>query len=212
MWVAVACVAVVAFGALAALLVARDGAPFPLDTAGHHWGLTHRITVGTAAAAAVTSTGTGVAAFALAAAAGALGAGRSRWWQGALAAVAILGVCVAVRFGISLTLRRPRPPQADWARTASGFAFPSGHTTTSAVVAVLFCVALTRCGIRPGWRRAARSLAVAWAVAVGLSRVYLGVHWPTDVVGGWLLALALASTGWALTGPRLGARLAGSRA
>ena len=206
-WAGAASAAAAAFAALAVVLAVQSGAPLPLDTAWHHWAVTHRTAAMTTAAAAVTSTGTGVAAFALAAAAGALGAGGSRWWRGALAAAAVLAICVAVRFGISQAMRRPRPPETDWARTASGFAFPSGHTTTSAVVAALFCLALTRFTTRTGWRRAARLLVVAWAVTVGLSRIYLGVHWPTDVLGGWLLALGFACTGCALAGPRLDALL-----
>ena len=86
---------------------------------------------------------------------------------------------------------RTRPPQADWAHAASGYAFPSGHTTSSAIVAALFWVALGRRALMRYWRVQGRLVAVAWAISVGVTRVYLGVHWPTDVVGGWLLTLAL---------------------
>jgi undecaprenyl-diphosphatase len=74
-----------------------------------------------------------------------------------------------------------------WLADANGHSFPSGHTTTSALVAALLCTALAR---RFGGRRrlALQLVCVAWAVAVGLTRVYLAVHWMTDVLGGWLLA------------------------
>jgi undecaprenyl-diphosphatase len=114
-----------------------------------------------------------------------------------------LALCQAVRWGISIVISRARPPQADWATAASGLAFPSGHTTTAAVVAVLACFSVTVRRLAPRRLTAIRWLVVAWAVAVGLTRVYLGVHWPTDVLGGWLLALALTFGLWATVGPRL---------
>jgi undecaprenyl-diphosphatase len=66
--------------------------------------------------------------------------------------------------------------------------FPSGHATQSLATFVALALALA-----VWWPRAARPLrviAVALAVGVGWSRVYLGVHWATDVIAGWLLAAA----------------------
>jgi membrane-associated phospholipid phosphatase len=207
-WLGAAVVAATFFGVLAAVVVARSGAPWGLDSTVHHWAVTHRTAALTEAAVVVTSTGTGVIAYVLAAAAGALGGGRRHWWRGAIAAAVALALCQAARFGIAEAIHRMRPPRADWARTASGFAFPSGHTTTAAGISVLICVALTRCGTSPG-RTAGRVLAIAWAAAVGGTRVYLGVHWPTDVLGGWLLVLALSCGAWGLAGRRVVALLLG---
>ncbi len=66
-------------------------------------------------------------------------------------------------------------------------------TTTSALSAGLL-IWLGRLGRATGDRRATVATALAcWALAVGMTRAYLGVHWPTDVLGGWLLALAWLS-------------------
>lgn len=73
--------------------------------------------------------------------------------------------------------------------------FPSGHTTNGTVVYVLAALFL-------GWtigRRWCRHLLLASAVVVGigigLTRIYLGYHWASDVLGGWLLATALCTAG-----------------
>ena len=86
-----------------------------------------------------------------------------------------------VRLLLATWRHRPRPPMDLWLAGANGPSFPSGHTTTSALVAALLCTALAR---RFGGRRrlALQLLCVAWAVAVGLTRVYLAVHWMTDVL------------------------------
>ena len=88
---------------------------------------------------------------------------------------------------------RPRPPVADWVRFASGQSFPSGHTTTSALAYALMLLLLAPSVPRPcrGPLLAFGLLAVAGLV--GVSRVVLGVHWPTDVLGGWSLALFLVA-------------------
>ena len=97
---------------------------------------------------------------------------------------------VATQIGrtlLMLALDRRRPPVADWAAHASGHSFPSGHTTSAAMAAGLLCWGLLR--FRPGAAgRWAATATVLVAVAVGLTRVYLGVHWLTDVLGGWLYA------------------------
>ena len=82
------------------------------------------------------------------------------------------------------------PDVADWAGAAGGSAFPSGHTTTAALFAALGAWAIAA-RVHAGWpRRALWAGAVVYAVAVGWSRVWLAVHWPTDVIGGWLYGLA----------------------
>lgn len=87
---------------------------------------------------------------------------------------------------------RERPPTAS-GTDVSGLAYPSGHAMGSAVAAmVVLIVLLPRA--TSAWRWGAVTLGAAFVVAVGLSRVVLGVHWPSDVIGGWLLALA-----WVLT-------------
>ena len=73
--------------------------------------------------------------------------------------------------------------------------FPSGHSAMAA--AVFLTLATVVASVEPRRRTKALiyALAVGLVVAVGVSRVYLGVHWPTDVLGGWALG-----TGWALVG------------
>jgi undecaprenyl-diphosphatase len=166
-----------------------------MDTSIHTWVLDHRSQGAVDVARVLTDTGTGVVAYALAAVAGALAAIRRsrRWWLAPLIAVAGLLVAQIVRQALLQVVDRPRPPMADWAAGASGASFPSGHATTSATVAAMFCLAALGTGRRA--TRVIAAVAVVWAVGVGLTRVYLGVHWPTDVLGGWLLATAFALVG-----------------
>jgi membrane-associated phospholipid phosphatase len=91
-----------------------------------------------------------------------------------------------LRLGLATWIGRSRPPAADWVAPAGGYALPSGHTTTAALGAGLLCLGLAR-ALSGAWRVAGITVAVCWAVTVGLTRVYLGVDWPTDVLGGWLL-------------------------
>jgi membrane-associated phospholipid phosphatase len=81
---------------------------------------------------------------------------------------------------------RPRPPAAWMAVPAQGWAFPSGHATQIALYGAL---AHLIAGTLSTWRSKVRvwTLAAFVALAVGASRVYLGVHWPTDVLAGWAL-------------------------
>ena len=91
---------------------------------------------------------------------------------------------------------RPRPdlvPHAVQVYTAS---FPSGHAMLSAVTYLTLGALLARIQPRPGLKFYILGLAVLLTVLVGASRVYLGVHWPTDVLGGWCMGAAWAMLCW----------------
>jgi len=123
------------------------------------------------------------------------------WSAAGLLTVVIVGVRLLVDVGKRL-VDRPRPPLALHLIHATDAAFPSGHAAQSAAVwgALAVVVAAT---VPPVARIAVHLLATALVIAVGLSRLVLGVHWPTDVLAGWALgagwlavALAIArSTG-----------------
>lgn len=106
-------------------------------------------------------------------------------------AVTVAG-SAALNSAVKAGMERPRPPTVGILASAHGFAFPSGHAqgaaaTYTAIVLVVGWQVLT-----PGRRmRVISATAVVLLVAaVGASRVLLGVHWPTDVLGGWLLGSA----------------------
>ena len=140
-WWLPAGLALVCGALLAALVLATDaahGVPFGPDADLHEWVLAHRPPWVRDLAVGVTVTGSGLPAYVLAALAGGLAARSSRW-PGALLGVLALASAQAPRIVLASVLARPRPPAADWAWPASGWAMPSGHTTTSMAVAILIC-------------------------------------------------------------------------
>nr|WP_276510037.1 phosphatase PAP2 family protein [Niveibacterium umoris] len=91
---------------------------------------------------------------------------------------------------------RPRPDLVPHATTVFTASFPSGHAMLSAVVYLTLGALLAR--ITYGWwqKRYLMVLAVSLTAMIGASRVYLGVHWPSDVLAGWALGAAWALACW----------------
>ena len=177
-----------AFGVLSMVVVGREGVPLFTDEDLLSWSVAHRPDMAVAVARGVTATGTGIVPYALVVLAGLL---TGRTVRRRLLAAALATACLAagqgLRYGVMTLIARPRPLRADWAGHASGWSFPSGHTTTATITAGLVILAI---GVRSPHGRTALCLAVGcWGALVGLTRVYLGVHWFTDVLGGWLFAV-----------------------
>lgn len=175
------------------------------DNAVLTWVLAHRTASRTAVAVAVTNSGASPLLFPLVAAAGLLvGLRTGRWFPG-VAAVGVAAGGVLSRFGLSHLIGDARPPRAVRLVEVNGFSFPSGHAATSALIAGTLAWLLTFL-IRARSVRIPITAALAvWAVLVALSRVYLGVHWVSDILASWLLASAWLT---ALLAARTGGTLA----
>jgi undecaprenyl-diphosphatase len=133
----------------------------------------------------------------------AVGVVQRRWGPLATVALAFGGASV-LSVSIKTLIRRARPATADMLGTpASGWSFPSGHTLlTSALLGALVLLLWQRTS-RPTLRIVATTAAVAAALLMGLSRMYLGDHWLTDVLASYALAVSvLAATTAALGAQR----------
>ena len=176
------------FALLTVLVAVRHGAPLPGDLALHRWPLDHRPPVAVATARAVTATGTGALPYVLAVVAGLIaGRGTKRRWYAAAGALAVLALGQAVRYGLMAAVARPAPGRPRLGDHGVRSLLPLGahhHERAHGRTA--------RLGgadpLRPSAARTTVALLLLWAAAVGLSRIYLGVHWASDVLGGWLFA------------------------
>lgn len=134
-----------------------------------------------------------------------------------LAAISLLGILIPKRMydaaifaivsivGVGLLnvllkslFQRPRPPEVLQLAIEHGYSFPSGHSMASSGLAIimLYLVWQTK------WRYPLLGVGLAYTFAVGLSRVYLGVHYPTDIIAGWCASWLLVTFAayWILSG------------
>ena len=154
----------------------------------------YRRSVLTPIARIVTGLGATPVVYTLTAITGGLVWWRTRRWQPLAVALVVLATGQAVRLTIDNAVGRPRPADVLHLARAGGHAFPSGDTTTATIGYGLLAVLLTL--LLPAGRTMFATGAAVVAAAVGVSCVYLGVHWPTDVLAGWTLGITwLALTG-----------------
>lgn len=109
-------------------------------------------------------------------------------------AVTVIGSITAYT-ALKIAFARARPALTPWLDHPQNLSYPSGHAAGSMVVLLL--PALLLAPSSPGSRRLP-VVAIAVSMAIGITRPMLGVHWPTDVLGGWLFGAGSALIGAAL--------------
>lgn len=130
----------------------------------------------------------------ISAAAGLLFARRAR--AAAALALSVVGTQVVVA-ALKLWMSRPRPPAVDAATHAAGFSFPSGHSATAVAVYGTLAFLFARTAPRE-LRVGILATGVVLSLLIAASRVYLGVHYPTDVIAGWVTGAAVSAATCAL--------------
>ena len=120
---------------------------------------------------------------------------RRKFRTAAFVTVSILG-----GWGLSsimkLGIARPRPEVVQHLVEVTDMSFPSGHAMLSAITYLTLGAMLSRIEEQPSLRYFFPLVAVVLTLLIGMSRVYLGVHYPTDVLGGWAAGTVWACASW----------------
>lgn len=169
--------------------------PTALDSAARSWVLAHQSTFVVTTMIWVSRLGS-VTPMQLVAVAGAL----VMWWRGRRRAIApMLLAPVAAMLVYHFVKRffaRTRPNGLGRALEDGTYSFPSAHATTASAVCLTLAYVFWREGLVSG--AVALPIAVFVPLLIGVSRIYLDVHWATDVIGGWSFGLLIAALAAAL--------------
>lgn len=114
-----------------------------------------------------------------------------RWYSAILVTIGVGGAAVITSI-LKLIFARDRPELWQVLEYESTYSFPSGHATLSFALA-LCIVALCW---RTKWRWHVVGTAILYVALIGFSRLYLGVHYPTDILAGWTVAGVWVVTTW----------------
>ena len=127
---------------------------------------------------------------------------RRRYRLMTLVAISVGGAAV-LNITLKAIFERQRPDL--WVQLVheSGYSFPSGHAMASAALAFAVIAITWR---RPGWHTWMIALMAAYITFVGFSRMYLGVHYPSDIVAGWLVSGAWVAVVTLILNTKLGRR------
>jgi undecaprenyl-diphosphatase len=109
--------------------------------------------------------------------------------------IAVLGGLVLNNL-LKFVIARPRPDFVNHAARVFTTSFPSGHATLSAITYLTIAALLARA--YPSFTVYFLALAALLTALIGLSRIYLGVHFPTDILAGWCIGAAWAVACWVL--------------
>jgi undecaprenyl-diphosphatase len=122
--------------------------------------------------------------------------GLKRQWRAALFVLGSICGGTAVSSALKELVQRPRPDFVAAIAQTQTYSFPSGHAFLSAVTFLTLGALLARVQRQAEVKIYLLAVAIAITVLVGISRVYIGVHWPTDVLAGWCAGAAWAILCW----------------
>ena len=174
----------VVFGVFVAMIRSSTGV-VSVDVAVTHWAAVHATDASIFILGVVTLAGSTLVVIAAGVTTAAYALRAWRRWSAVLFLLAVLAGQLALANLVKVTVERVRPDAPPF-HVFTGPSFPSGHATAAAATWAAVALVLSR-GRSPRTRATLGGVAVGIAVAVACSRVFLGAHWTSDVIGGLLL-------------------------